>query len=100
MFYFQDQPQARLMSVQYAKTVFPSDHIPSRYILLLACGDTKEDVRVEAMKALHIAQSKEKEIEKNSSKLPLPKLPRFQNMMKYISEKVKKTLSLRFANNF
>ncbi|XP_076089191.1 proteasome adapter and scaffold protein ECM29-like isoform X1 [Mytilus galloprovincialis] len=83
----QDQPQSRLMSVQYARTVFPSDHIPSRYILLLACGDTKEDVRVEAMKALHIAQTKEKEIEKNSTKLPPPKLPKFTDMMKYISEK-------------
>ncbi|CAG2238012.1 ECM29 [Mytilus edulis] len=77
-----DQPQSRLMSVQYARTVFPSDHIPSRYILLLACGDTKEDVRVEAMKALHIAQTKEKEIEKNSTKLPPPKLPKFTDMMK------------------
>ncbi len=27
------------MAVQYAVTVFPRDHIPSRYVLLLACGD-------------------------------------------------------------
>lgn len=33
------EPQARLAAVQYAKTVFPPDHIPSRYVLLLACGD-------------------------------------------------------------
>ena len=33
------QPQSRLMAVQYANTVFPRDHIPSRYVLLLACGD-------------------------------------------------------------
>ena len=77
------------MSVQYASTVFPSDHLPSRFILLLACGDTKEDVRVEAMKALHIAQTKEKEISKDSTKLPLPKLPKFQDMMNYITVKVK-----------
>lgn len=32
-------PQNRLMAVQYANAVFARDHIPSRYVLLLACGD-------------------------------------------------------------
>ena len=35
----QPEPQARQMAVEYARTVFPPDHIPSRYVLLLACGD-------------------------------------------------------------
>lgn len=38
-FSIQEQPQARMMAVQYAKTVFSTDHIPSRYVLLLASGD-------------------------------------------------------------
>ena len=33
------ETQARMASVQYAKAVFSPDHIPSRYVLLLACGD-------------------------------------------------------------
>ena len=36
---FQSESQARLAAVQYAHTVFPAHHIPSRYVLLLACGD-------------------------------------------------------------
>ena len=35
----QQESQARQMAVEYAKTVFPPDHLPSRYVLLLACGD-------------------------------------------------------------
>ena len=31
--------QLRMMAVRYAATVFPRDHVPSRYALLLACGD-------------------------------------------------------------
>lgn len=28
-----------MMAVQYAEKIFPQDHVPSRYILLLAAGD-------------------------------------------------------------
>ena len=31
--------QARAVAVQYARQVFSSDHIPSRYILLIGAGD-------------------------------------------------------------
>lgn len=39
MYFYKDEAQARTMAVQYAKVVFPADHVPSRFILLLACGD-------------------------------------------------------------
>ena len=29
----------RLMAVRYAISVFPTDHVASRFVLLLACGD-------------------------------------------------------------
>ena len=38
-FPLQEEPQARMMAVQYASRIFPQDHVASRYILLLACGD-------------------------------------------------------------
>lgn len=79
-------PQARLMAVQYAKMVFPTDHMPSRYILLLACGDSKEDVRTEAMKGLKSKPTTEK-TGKLSVKEELPKMPKFQHAMTYINEK-------------
>lgn len=37
--FLKDEAQARTMAVQYARVVFPADHVPSRFILLLACGD-------------------------------------------------------------
>ncbi|XP_077867837.1 proteasome adapter and scaffold protein ECM29-like [Saccoglossus kowalevskii] len=47
-----NEAQARVIAVQYAISVFPPSHIPSRYALLLATGDVKEDVHSEATKAL------------------------------------------------
>ncbi|KAK3091483.1 hypothetical protein FSP39_020174, partial [Pinctada imbricata] len=80
-----DQPQARMMSVQYARTVFPSDHVPSRYILLLACGDMKEDIKVEATKSLRGIMSKSKvNMKVPSQPETCPTLPNFTDMMEYI----------------
>ena len=36
---FKESPQARLVSVQFANSVFPSTHIPSRYACMLAVAD-------------------------------------------------------------
>nr|KAG5691476.1 hypothetical protein BaRGS_026251 [Batillaria attramentaria] len=46
------EPQARVVAVQYAAAVFPSNHVPSRYILMLGAGDVKDDIRIESVKAL------------------------------------------------
>ena len=37
--FHQVEPQARVVAAQYAAAVFPSDHVPSRYILMLGAGD-------------------------------------------------------------
>uniref|UniRef100_A0A8D0SIM9 Ecm29 proteasome adaptor and scaffold n=1 Tax=Sus scrofa TaxID=9823 RepID=A0A8D0SIM9_PIG len=44
--------QVRQVAVKFASTVFPSDHIPSRYLLLLAAGDPREEVHGEAQRVL------------------------------------------------
>ncbi|XP_021353886.1 proteasome-associated protein ECM29 homolog [Mizuhopecten yessoensis] len=82
-----EQPQARLMAVQYAKAVFPSDHMPSRYVLLLACGDNKEDIRTEAMKGLKSKLTAESMPLKSPAKKEPLKMPKFQSAMTYIKQK-------------
>lgn len=37
--FFKPEVQVRQVAVKFASTVFPPDHIPSRYLLLLAAGD-------------------------------------------------------------
>ncbi|XP_023933323.1 proteasome-associated protein ECM29 homolog [Lingula anatina] len=82
-----DEHQARMMAVQYAKTVYPPDHIPSRYVLLLACGDVKEDIYAEATKALRNVASPEKRQKLDAGKEDLPLMPDFSELVLYIYEK-------------
>lgn len=34
------EPMARFVAVKYAAAAFEPDHVPSRYLLLLSCGDS------------------------------------------------------------
>ncbi|XP_078050250.1 proteasome adapter and scaffold protein ECM29 isoform X2 [Augochlora pura] len=43
----------RFVAMHYAANVFPSDDIPSRYLLLLSIGDTKDGISSEARKVLY-----------------------------------------------
>ncbi|CAL1546641.1 unnamed protein product [Lymnaea stagnalis] len=78
-----EEPQVRAVTVHYAATVFPSDHIPSRYILMLASGDIKEDVKSESVKTLRGSPTYGLS-DKQSSK---QKLPDFLEMINYVVEK-------------
>ncbi|KAL3868785.1 hypothetical protein ACJMK2_041546 [Sinanodonta woodiana] len=81
------EPQARMMAVQYALKVFPPDHIPSRYVLLLACGDKKDDIHIEASKALSVVP---KEAATSATNLDLDTkqvFPDFSQMAKYLKDK-------------
>ena len=53
-----DEVQVRLVSVQYAGEVFPTNHIATRYILLLGAGDPKEEVANNANGHLYRAVNK------------------------------------------
>lgn len=48
-----EEPQARMMAVHFAHHVFPTTYPATRFVLLVACGDPKDDVRAEAEKLLH-----------------------------------------------
>ncbi|MBN3306147.1 ECM29 protein, partial [Amia calva] len=73
--------QVRQVAMKFASTVFASDHVPSRYLLLLAAGDPREEVHSEAQRVLRAvpAQGTEKEGSK-----PMPSFP---DMVSYIQEK-------------
>merc|ERR1740128_410581 len=53
----------RLIAVQYAGSIFHSTHVTSRYLLLLATGDPREEVKSEARKLLYSSLPKTSERE-------------------------------------
>uniref|UniRef100_A0A673VCA3 Proteasome adapter and scaffold protein ECM29 n=1 Tax=Suricata suricatta TaxID=37032 RepID=A0A673VCA3_SURSU len=73
--------QVRQVAVKFASTVFPSDHIPSRYLLLLAAGDPREEVHGEAQRVLRCLPGRNRK--ENASK----QMPSFPEMVYYIQEK-------------
>ncbi|XP_059513619.1 proteasome adapter and scaffold protein ECM29 isoform X7 [Myotis daubentonii] len=73
--------QVRQVAVKFASTVFPSDHIPSRYLLLLAAGDPREEVHGEAQRVLRCLPGKNRK--ESASK----QMPSFPEMVYYIQEK-------------
>lgn len=46
-------PMARLVAARYLNCVFNASHASSRYLLLIACGDSQDEVSGEAFKALY-----------------------------------------------
>lgn len=73
--------QVRQVAMKYASTVFAPDHVPSRYLLLLAAGDPREEVCSEAQRVLRALPAK------NSEKEGRKPMPSFPDMVAYIQEK-------------
>ncbi|KAG7272777.1 hypothetical protein CRUP_036837, partial [Coryphaenoides rupestris] len=78
--------QVRQVAMKFASTVFARDHVSSRYLLLLAAGDPREEVAAEAQRALRVLPNKKPE--KEGSK-PMPSFP---DMVAYIQEKAAQRL--------
>ncbi|XP_015114658.1 proteasome adapter and scaffold protein ECM29 [Diachasma alloeum] len=70
-----EEPNVRYVAVHYAATVFPSDDAPSRYLLLLACGDEKNEVASEAVKALYGTAHRNARDKLDEKELFLPDFP-------------------------
>ncbi|XP_078741520.1 proteasome adapter and scaffold protein ECM29-like, partial [Lampetra fluviatilis] len=75
---------ARLVAVKFASAVFAPDHVASRYLLLLAAGDPKEEVSAEAQRVLRDCPPGDK---KDREGRPTS-LPPFPEMVAFIQEKV------------
>uniref|UniRef100_A0AAQ5WZB0 Ecm29 proteasome adaptor and scaffold n=1 Tax=Amphiprion ocellaris TaxID=80972 RepID=A0AAQ5WZB0_AMPOC len=73
--------QVRQVAMKFASTVFAPDHVPSRYLLLLAAGDPREEVSGEAQKVLRAFPTRSSEKEG-----PKP-MPSFPDMVAYVQEK-------------
>uniref|UniRef100_A0A8C9N950 Ecm29 proteasome adaptor and scaffold n=2 Tax=Serinus canaria TaxID=9135 RepID=A0A8C9N950_SERCA len=85
--------QVRQVAVKFASTVFPPDHIPSRYLLLLAAGDPREEVHGEAQRVLRTFSGKN---EKESSGKQMPSFP---EMVHYIQDKIVLYLRMCLAHS-
>ncbi|XP_066037538.1 proteasome adapter and scaffold protein ECM29 isoform X3 [Chamaea fasciata] len=85
--------QVRQVAVKFASTVFPPDHIPSRYLLLLAAGDPREEVHGEAQRVLRTFSGKN---EKESSGKQMPSFP---EMVYYIQDKIVLYLRMCLAHS-
>ncbi|XP_018049516.1 PREDICTED: proteasome-associated protein ECM29 homolog [Atta colombica] len=79
------ESSVRFVAMHYAATVFPPDDAPSRYLLLLACGDNKHEISTEAMKALYGVVHKNEDDQQISSKIMLPE---FVKLVSYIYSKM------------
>ncbi|KAB7502624.1 Proteasome-associated protein ECM29-like protein [Armadillidium nasatum] len=75
-------PQLRRTAVHYAGSVFSSDHVASRFILMLATGDSQDDIRLEARRQLY------KSISEDKDGTPRFQTPPFTAMVEYVIERV------------
>ncbi|XP_011685024.1 PREDICTED: proteasome-associated protein ECM29 homolog [Wasmannia auropunctata] len=79
------ESSVRFVAMHYAATVFPPDDAPSRYLLLLACGDNKHEISTEATKALYGVVHKNEDDQQISNKILLPE---FVKLVSYIYSKM------------
>ena len=67
------------MASKYAFEIFENDHLESRYLLILAASDNKEDIRQEAIKYLR------KTHDYDGNEL---KIAKFDDLVNFITNKV------------
>ncbi|KAK4875583.1 hypothetical protein RN001_012005 [Aquatica leii] len=84
---FSEEPMVRFVAVRSIGTIFPPNHVPSKFLLLLATGDSKDEVYAEAYKSLYGTSVKTEvdltKVDKTESKVILPA---FDEIMKYVYE--------------
>lgn len=74
--------QLRRTAVHYAASVFPNDHVPSRFILMVATGDSHDDIRIESRRQLYKAAKEAKD------GTPSFQAPPFSAVISYVLERV------------
>ena len=79
--------QARLLASQYAVELFPSQHMPSRWVCLQAAVDLKEDIKSEGERGLR----RVKTLSATTSELtidPLSQIVSFPDAVSFVANKV------------
>ncbi|KAL6433433.1 hypothetical protein ACFW04_006522 [Cataglyphis niger] len=90
------ESSVRFVAMHYAATVFPPDDAPSRYLLLLACGDNKHEISSEAMKALYGVVHKNEDDQQINNKIVLPA---FVKLVSYIYSKMQSRMPANSGRN-
>lgn len=80
--------------MHYAATVFPPDDAPSRYLLLLSCGDNKHEISTEAVKALYSGVNKTDGDSHDKQDVKQTVLPDFSDLVAYIHSKMQIRMSM------
>ncbi|XP_074097479.1 proteasome adapter and scaffold protein ECM29 [Cotesia typhae] len=78
-----EEPSVRSVAIHYVATIFPANHAPSRYLLLLACGDDKNEVSTEAIKALYGTAHRNERYKSDAKEYQLPNFP---EMILYVNQ--------------
>lgn len=81
---YSQSSRARLSAAHFATAVFPFNHVPSRFVCMIACGDSKEEVREEGKKGLKVPTEGE------SPQGAVP--PEFTNMVQYFHKRASLSL--------
>ncbi|KAL1514253.1 hypothetical protein ABEB36_003540 [Hypothenemus hampei] len=75
-----EDSMARFACVRTLTTIFPPNHVPSKFLLLTAIGDRDEDVRQEAVKSIYgTSRQADFDISNISAKMPS-----FEEMTNYV----------------
>ncbi|KAI4501123.1 hypothetical protein M0802_003926 [Mischocyttarus mexicanus] len=88
------ESSVRFVAMHYAATVFPSDDAPSRYLLLLLCGDNKQEISTEAVKALYSGLNKTDADSHDKKDIKQIILPDFSDLVAYIHSKMQIRMSM------
>lgn len=82
-----EEPMVRFVATRFMATVFPPQHIYSKYLLLVATGDSKDEVYTEALKALYgplYKQGYDHSGPESESEEKRLNLPPFREFMHYV----------------
>nr|CAH7763652.1 unnamed protein product [Callosobruchus chinensis] len=78
-----NEPMVRFVAVRTLATIFPPKHVPSRFVLLTATGDSKDDVSSEAFKSLYgTTRKNDVDLAKDKSKKVI--MPSFEEITEYV----------------
>ncbi|KAJ8933932.1 hypothetical protein NQ314_013688 [Rhamnusium bicolor] len=79
-----EEPMVCFAGVRTLATIFPPDHVPSKFLLLVATGDVKDDVSAEALKSLYGTSRKtDVDLSKEKSKIKIV-TPPFEEITNYV----------------
>jgi proteasome component ECM29 len=92
-----EESMVRFAAVRTLATIFPPGHVPSKYLLLLLTGDSKDDVSAEAFKALY-GTSRKNDIDlSKKNKIVTPVFPDIVSYVFSESEIIVRDTSKRFT---